>query len=201
MDKFLIHQIFFIIVNTQILHSRVDVMTENSISDLEYKLYMKDYVFFEITYPEEIAFTYKASASSFSPSWNSSYEGVALVPTDPPCACGAIRNQEEVEGRIVLIERGDCSFVSKVVRAEESGAVGAIITDTDIHNDDLYISMIDDTTDRRVSIPAIFLLGKNGQIILRSLERAKLSQAVINIPINITNIKLNQINQPPWMVW
>ena len=32
----------------------------------------------------------------------------------------------------------------------------------DIENDDLYISMVDDTTKRQVHIPAIFLLGKNG---------------------------------------
>ena len=36
----------------------------------------------------------------------------------------------------------------KVIRAEEAGAVGVIITDTDEENDDLYISMVDDTTNR-----------------------------------------------------
>jgi hypothetical protein len=36
------------------------------------------------------------------------------VPTYPPCGCGFIRNHEELEGRIALIDRGECSFVSKV---------------------------------------------------------------------------------------
>ena len=31
-----------------------------------------------------------------------------------------------------------------------------------MENDELYISMTDDTTEREVNIPAIFLLGKNG---------------------------------------
>ncbi len=37
------------------------------------------------------------------------------VPTYPPCGCGFIKNHEELEGRVALIERGECSFVSKVV--------------------------------------------------------------------------------------
>jgi hypothetical protein len=32
------------------------------------------------------------------------------------------------QGNIVLIERGECSFVSKAIRAQEAGAVAAIIT-------------------------------------------------------------------------
>jgi hypothetical protein len=32
----------------------------------------------------------------------------------------------------------------------------------DGENDELFISMVDDTTERKVSIPAAFLLGKNG---------------------------------------
>jgi hypothetical protein len=51
------------------------------------------------------------------------------VPTYPPCGCGFIRNHEELEGRIALVQHGECSFVSKVVRAEEAGAAGVIVTD------------------------------------------------------------------------
>jgi hypothetical protein len=32
----------------------------------------------------------------------------------------------------------------------------------DGENDELFISMVDDTTERKVTIPAAFLLGKNG---------------------------------------
>jgi hypothetical protein len=38
-------------------------------------------------------------------------------------------------------------------------------------------------------------------MIRRTLSRLKLSHAVINIPINITTIPLNKLNQPPWLVW
>ena len=101
---------------------------------------------------------------------------------------------------MVLIERGECSFVSKAIRAQEAGAIAAIITDQvtchqisnnydlfldkkyfppsilylcyvanmssfqDRENDELYISMVDDDTKRKVEIPTGFLLGKNGYV-------------------------------------
>ena len=80
----------------------------------------------------------------------------------PPCGCGSLHNSEDVEGQIVLLERGECSFTSKALKAQEAGAAAAIITEQNPDNDDLYISMVDDTTGRDVIIPTAFLLGKNG---------------------------------------
>lgn len=53
-------------------------------------------------------------------------------------------------------------FFFQVVKAQEAGAVAVIITDADEENDDLFIIMQDDTTEREVTIPAGFLLGMNG---------------------------------------
>jgi len=175
---------------------------DHALSDEEYKISVgKDYLFFEISEPEVLAYTYKVNPASFTPTWNTSLTGVHLVPTDPPCGCGYIQNHEEVEGKVALMERGDCSFVSKVKRAQSAGALGAIITDQDETNDELYIAMIDDTTEREVNIPAAFLLGINGNIIKKTLERLSLSAAVINIPVNISTISPYKLNQPPWLVW
>ena len=69
-----------------------------------------------------------------------------------------------VADKVVLIQRGECSFVSKAIRAQEAGASGAIITDNDDKNDQLTISMVDDTTNRKISIPVAFLLGMNGWV-------------------------------------
>ena len=91
-----------------------------------------------------------------------SQTGIHLVPTEPPCGCGFITNAHQLEGKLALIERGDCSFVSKVIRAQDAGAVGVIVTDEDYDNDELFISMADDTTEREVHIPAAFVLGKHG---------------------------------------
>ena len=64
----------------------------------------------------------------------------------------------------VLLDRGECSFTSKALKAQEAGASAVIITEPDQENDDLYIQMVDDTTGREVSIPTAFLLGKNGYV-------------------------------------
>jgi hypothetical protein len=52
--------------------------------------------------------------------------------------------------------------VSKALKAEEAGAIAIVICDNNEKEADYYIEMIDDTTDRQTSIPAGFLLGKNG---------------------------------------
>ncbi|MDX1584537.1 MAG: PA domain-containing protein, partial [Thermoanaerobaculia bacterium] len=42
-------------------------------------------------------------------------------------ACTAITNPSEIAGHIALIDRGDCTFVSKTRNAQDAGAVGVII--------------------------------------------------------------------------
>ena len=153
----------------------------SAFTDEEYRQSLgSGYIFFEITEPDQLSFTYKvklvsreisphhrlllfqANPAVFAPSWNVSHSGIHLVPTEPPCGCGFIQNHNQVEGKLALVERGECSFVSKVVRAQAAGAVGVIVTDEDHDNDELFISMADDTTEREVHIPAAFVLGKNG---------------------------------------
>jgi len=173
-----------------------------SLTDDEYRASIgRDYIFFEITQPEELAYTYKANPAGFTPPWNNTYNEFQLVPTVPACGCGFIQNSDDIEGKVALIERGDCSFVSKVIRAEDAGAVAVIVTDQDHDNDELFISMVDDTTEREVNIPAAFVLGKNGHIIKKVLDKLSLPAAVINIPVNISRISPHKLNQPPWLVW
>ena len=57
---------------------------------------------------------FQANPAVFAPAWNHSHVSVPLVPTEPGCGCGHITNSDQVEGNIALIERGECSFVSKV---------------------------------------------------------------------------------------
>merc|ERR1712172_194008 len=149
------------------------------------------YVFFEILRPEDLSYTYKLNPAAFSVPWNMTTSIATLVLADPPCGCGALKNYEDIEGNIAPIERGDCSFTSKAIKAQEAGAAAAIITDNNDANDELYVSMIDDTTERSVDIPTAYLLGKNGYVIAHTLRRHKLNHATIRIPINITSIALS----------
>ena len=53
-------------------------------------------------------------------------------------------------------------YIFSAIKAQEAGASAVIITDNNDANDELYVSMIDDTTGRPVDIPTAYLLGKNG---------------------------------------
>ncbi|XP_069684374.1 PRADC1-like protein isoform X1 [Periplaneta americana] len=161
-------------------------------------------VFFEIIEPEELGYTYRIRpAKDFGAQFNESFSGlgIPLVPVEPPCGCGWPQNAEELEGSVALVERGECSFLSKTVKAEEVGARAIIVANQDPDSDEFYIEMIDDNTFREVNIPAGFLLGKNGYMIRKTLERLQKKYALINIPVNLTYVPLNKINQPPWLGW
>ena len=43
--------------------------------------------------------------------------------------------------RLLPLDRGECSFVSKAIKAMEAGAIAAIITDNDAENDEMYVAM------------------------------------------------------------
>lgn len=177
-------------------------LSGHALSENEYKYNMGDgYIFFEIIKPEELSYTYKITPAAFSPPWNETHVGISLIPSDPSCGCGNFRNADEIEGHIALVERGECSFVSKVIRAQEAGAVAVIVSDMSEENDEFFISMVDDTTKRQVNIPSGYMLGKNGFVIRRTLEKLDLDRATINIPVNITTVPLNKLNQPPWLIW
>ena len=148
---------FSLVINT-LVNGKLSTWEDIGLTDQEYRDSLgREYIFFEITEPEQLAFTYKvrgqkfedylkthclsqANPASFTPPWNSTFNGIKLVATNPPCGCGFILNADEVilpeihkfhqsiqvqvlsalslssqvEGQIALIERGDCSFVSKV---------------------------------------------------------------------------------------
>ena len=157
-------------------------LTDHALTDNEYRYNVGEgYEFFEILHPEELSYTFKINPAAFSQPWNMSLTEYKMILADPPCGCASFRNADEVEGQIVLIgkrfftwktvqiiyiwfitERGECSFVSKTIKAQEAGALAAIISDIDEKQDELFVSMVDDTTERTVKIPSAYLLGKNG---------------------------------------
>ncbi|GAB0095482.1 PRADC1-like protein [Sergentomyia squamirostris] len=165
-------------------------------------------VFFEIVDPEELEYTYRLRpAKDFGAPFNASFRfpRIALVPVVPFDACDAtsIRNGEDLEGNIALVERGDCSFLTKTINAERNGARAIIITESNASDseDEYYIEMVHDNTGRESDIPAGFLIGINGRVIMQTLKKLRRNYAIINIPVNLTFTPPHQINHPPWLVW
>lgn len=164
-------------------------------------------VFFEIIDPPELEYTFRLRpAKNFGGVFNSStkLEAAHLILTDPEDACTKIHNWEELQGGVALIERGECSFLEKAIQAQRAGAMAVIVTDSkgaDEEDLDYYIEMVHDNTGRDVHIPAGFLLGKNGQVIRKTLNKLGERYALINIPVNLTFVPPHEINHPPWLGW
>ncbi|MBM4377045.1 MAG: S8 family serine peptidase [Deltaproteobacteria bacterium] len=53
----------------------------------------------------------------------------ALAAATPLKACGKLVAPENLEGKIALVERGDCTFAFKLANVRETGAIGAIVLD------------------------------------------------------------------------
>lgn len=84
-------------------------------------------------------------------------------------ACVDIQNNDELNGKIAIIERGECTFVDKARRASKAGAKAVIIfdnvPDTSIKNQPPFAMSGDGKDD--VKIPTCFLF-TNEAIMLRN---------------------------------
>ena len=89
-----------------------------------------------ITSPNPLAGTYEINPAAFGPR-------VDLVPVagkivaaldaadeagpETTDGCSAYTNSAELAGRVVLVDRGTCTFVDKALRAQTAGAIGLIV--------------------------------------------------------------------------
>uniref|UniRef100_A0A2P2I472 PRADC1-like protein n=1 Tax=Hirondellea gigas TaxID=1518452 RepID=A0A2P2I472_9CRUS len=158
--------------------------------------------FFEILQPESLQYTYRLrQAKDFGTRFRYLQRGVRMVLTDPEECCSSLHNSDSVYGAVALVNRGQCSFVSKAIAAEEAGAMAVIVSDMNSENDSLFLDMVADGTERKPNIPAYFLLGRNGHMIRQTLLSQHIEEAIINIPVNLTDVPIIKLNQPPWIVW
>ncbi len=93
---------------------------------------------FRIESPEQIEGPYEVNTAGddWGHSWTFDQiievdREVALArdgdPQSPTQGCGEIINTDEVDGKIVLIDRGLCEFGTKALNAQNAGAIGVII--------------------------------------------------------------------------
>ncbi|MGB1268710.1 MAG: M36 family metallopeptidase [Flavobacteriaceae bacterium] len=80
--------------------------------------------------------------------------------------CQTATNGANMNGKIVVIKRGDCSFVSKVVKAQNEGAIAVLILNNVAGN----ILMGGTTADGTVTIPAYSLNQSDGDILLNQMD-------------------------------
>lgn len=86
---------------------------------------------FQVDSPVSIAGDYDFLPANFGPTLLESLSGEVVAPTSGPNnlldACTDFNDPELLNGKIALIDRGDCFFEPKVIRAEAAGAIACII--------------------------------------------------------------------------
>ncbi|OQS04277.1 hypothetical protein THRCLA_03480 [Thraustotheca clavata] len=57
-----------------------------------------------------------------------------LVVADPISANIPLKNAKQITGKLVLVQRGECDFLTKALHAQKAGAIGIIVANTDEEN-------------------------------------------------------------------
>jgi len=96
-------------------------------------------------------------------------------------ACEALVNGAAINGNIAVIRRGDCSFVSKVVKAQNVGAIAVLV----VNNVAGDIFMGGTTIDGTVTIPAYSINMADGEAIIAQMA------------IETVNATFNEPSTPP----
>lgn len=94
-----------------------------------------------------------------------------------------MRNTEPIQHRILVVERGDCTFVDKARKAQEAGAAAVIVVDNvpgSSSKDMPMFAMSGDGKDD-VSIPVVFLFRNDAQV----LESAYKNNTKLRVSVHI----------------
>jgi hypothetical protein len=88
-------------------------------------------------------------------------------------------NQDEVSGNIAVIDRGNCSFVEKVVSAQLSGAIAAIIINN-IAGSEIAGMGGADSQSYLINIPSVMISSDDGKELKAAIIAAKANGASIS---------------------
>ncbi|QAA82492.1 T9SS type A sorting domain-containing protein [Aequorivita sp. H23M31] len=93
---------------------------------------------------------------------------------DPHDACDVILNVASVAGKIAVIRRGNCDFVSKVEKAQTAGAI-AVVMVNNVWGDPIIMG----GEGPDITIPAIMIYQNDGEAIISSLQNGNTINATI----------------------
>lgn len=101
--------------------------------------------------PSSVAGSLGAGTASFGGTPSADGTVGSLIPATPADACATITNGPALSGKVALINRGDCTFVDKVKRAQTAGAIAVVIA----NNAEGTLNM--GGTDATVTIPSVLI--------------------------------------------
>lgn len=103
-----------------------------------------------------------------------------ILVADPQDACFPLKNSKEADGAIVIAMRGNCTFGSKGVRANEAGASALVLVNNEDGNHHIPAP---DAHDLPMSVSMV--ARQDGELVLRSLQRGQHLTGAL-IPIHCT---------------
>jgi len=113
---------------------------------------------------------FSAVAAIFGPRLPPSGITANLVIAQPLDGCAPLENRAESTNAVVLIQRGDCSFVTKVLHAQEAGAEAAVVFNHETSSSEDLIGMRGDETGADTYIPSVFVSRPAGELLLLHAE-------------------------------
>ncbi|XP_028818968.1 ER degradation-enhancing alpha-mannosidase-like protein 3 isoform X2 [Denticeps clupeoides] len=117
-----------------------------------------------------------AGPAQFGTDLSKSSTGVRgfVTVAEPYPGCSEISNQALVQGRIALLQRGQCMFAEKARHIQKAGAIGGIIIDNNEGSSSDTAPLFQMAGDGRstddVTMPLLFLFHKEGSILLEALK-------------------------------
>ncbi|MCC5916846.1 MAG: M36 family metallopeptidase [Cryomorphaceae bacterium] len=93
--------------------------------------------FLQVLHPSAVAGSYNAVEAGFGPrAADSIITGQFIVMNDSSSnpTRGCVQTTQDLSGKIVLIDRGDCPFVEKITYAQNAGAAGVIMINNQTTN-------------------------------------------------------------------
>lgn len=104
----------------------------------------------------------------------------------------AVKNSTNDTVSVVLVDRGSCSFVTKVRNVQNIGGKIALIVN-DREDDARIFAMNDDGTGKDINIPGLMISQEQGQKIKEFIKNNKNATIMLNIDNSIEDQKTNQV--------
>jgi hypothetical protein len=113
--------------------------------------------------PAAIAGNYAVGTADFGPALSSAGTTANLAQSSPVDGCSA--SATSLAGKIALIDRGNCTFVTKTKNAQNAGALGVVIVDNVSNSTPPGMAGSDGT----ITIPTVSITQANGNTIKAQL--------------------------------
>lgn len=129
--------------------------------------------------PQGVAGSYEVQAASYGPPLrgNGGTTGKMVVADDgvgvPSDACEPIQNN--LSGKIALVDRGGCTFVSKTLNAQAAGAKGVIV----VNNQPRGLPPMGGTSEEAV-IPSVGMTRDHGDLLKAAAARNSVSKLILD---------------------